>query len=83
MKITNATTLGQLEVLKLQYGVSSIHEIPHTPLQNVRVIVITEHDGEIYGRGHNFIEALDDGFQQLIARTGARLSAPQSGVQRH
>ena len=72
MKITEATTLGELTLRKAQLGIESITIVTMSPSQWVGCLVRTttnEHRGE----GLTLIDALDQAFARVEDAIGIRL----------
>lgn len=76
-KITGATTLAEIAVLRAQYGVEKLELIYGALIMRPVLAIAHMASGQrVYGHGETEAEALDDCFARVLHLTGAALRAP-------
>jgi hypothetical protein len=78
-RVTGQTTLGELAVLRAQYGVTRIRlEIDFRAIGGPVLALLLTPELAVRGRGKTDAEAIDDAFGRLAHRTAAALQRSES-----
>ena len=71
MKVTGATTLGELALLRGQFGIKRITIDVDLEIQQPVIVTVWAVDHQTFGRGDTEAEALDDALARIQHRIGA------------